>query len=232
MFRIIENLLSLLGYIFSILLITFGLYPLEKTNKELISLSTIYNSECTRDTIKVYTQSDILNLNLGNLSNELNSKISITQIKQLLDTINKVLKYSNKDLQLEIEKCVFPDNNLEKYILKAKKYFENKKNITAITDTDQYLIGISQIPLLSISNIHTKNGSLLAHTNLCGGSIINRNMYLFIWNTSISDEFKINGEVVLFKFNSVNNENNNMYYDFIKNIINSVHYVKYIFSCK
>lgn len=228
MFRLIENLISFLGYLLSIVLIVFTIYPLQKINTTTVDLQTIYPKYCNVDNLKKYSQNDIFDDKKNPLDNDLNLNIPIDQIKNIINKINSVFTYAGRLAVLEIQTCILTNQDLDSIISDTKNFFKNKQNLFNINDTSEYLIGINQIPMLNIANIKIKGNSLIAISNLCHGSVINKELYLFIWN-----DLKDKSEIILFKFKFQDIENLNLYQKSIQNIINSIHYIKQIInSCR
>lgn len=233
MFRLIENLISFLGYLLGVVLIIFSVYPLQKINTTTQDLQTIYPKYCDINNLKKYTQNDIFDNEKNIIKNDLNLNISIDQIKNIINKINSISTYTGKLGYLEIETCL-TNENLDTVIAEAKNFFKNKKNLFYITDTNEYLIGVNQIPMLYITNIKIKEDSLIAISNLCHASIINKELYLFIWNDlKGTNLLNFKSEVILFKFKFEDIENLSLYQKSIQNIVNSMHYIKQIInSCK
>lgn len=233
MFRLVENLISFLGYLLSIVLIIFSVYPLQKINTTIIDLQTIYPKYCNINNFKKYTQNDIFDNEKDFIKNDLNLNIPIDQIKNIINKINSISTYTGKLAYLEIQTCL-TNENLDTVTADAKNFFKNKQNLFNINDTSEYLIGINQMPMLNIANIKIKGDSLIAVSNLCHASIINKELYLFIWNDLKGNNLlNFKSEIILFKFKFEDIENLSLYQKSIQNIINSIHYIKQIInSCK
>ncbi|BDQ04539.1 MAG: hypothetical protein KatS3mg084_0057 [Candidatus Dojkabacteria bacterium] len=225
MFRFFISLIAILGYMLGITLVSFAIFPLQKTVQKTLDLKDLHS--CIPHILE-YSSNDLDSIQ--DLNSQLELNLPLDQIQNLAKNIDTIANYVGMYTKINIEYCdIYTTDQSNDLFTELRNYLKTNSYYYEYGSINDFINSLNQnFPLLKLGMFDLKFNSLFIRTTTCNTPITQSRLYLAIAPDVPENTPK---RITLITLKLVNNNDSSTIQQGIRNLIETGHYFKEMFTC-